>query len=55
MVDGEVPFTNLLRRNHHVAFLPCTTLARLTLTSLTLIPVIMRILTTLFPVTGAPK
>ena len=52
-MDGEVPFTNLLRRNHHWPFCRAPTLTRLTLTNLTLIPVIMRILTTLFPVTGA--
>jgi len=49
-MDGEIPFTNLLRCNHHGPFCHAPTLTRLTLTSLTLIPLIMRILTTLFPV-----
>ena len=50
-MDSEVPFTNLLRCNHHWPFCPALTLTRLTLTNLTLIPIIMRILTILFPVT----
>ena len=54
-MDSEVPFTNLLRCNHHWPFCHALTLTRLTLTSLTLIPVIMRILTILFPVTRAPN
>ena len=48
-MDSEVPFTNLLRCNHHWPFCHALTLTRLTLTNLTLIPVIMRILTILFP------
>ena len=50
-MDSEVPFTNLLRCNHHWPFCPAPTLTRLTLTNLTLIPIIMRSLTILFPVT----
>ena len=49
-MDSEVPFTNLLRCNHHWPFCHALTLTRLTLTNLTLIPVIMRNLTILFPV-----
>ena len=52
-MDGEIPFTNLLRCNHHWPFCHALTLTRLTLTNLTLIPVIMRNLTILFPVTRA--
>ena len=48
-MDSEVPFTNLLRCNHHWPFCHALTLTRLTLTNLTLIPLIMRILTILFP------
>ena len=48
-MDSEVPFTNLLRCNHYWPFCPAPTLTRLTLTNLTLIPVIMRNLTILFP------
>jgi hypothetical protein len=48
-MNSEIPFTDLLRRNHHWPFCHAPTLARLTLTSLTLIPLIMRILTILFP------
>ena len=48
-MDSEVPFTNLLRCNHHWPFCHAPTLTRLTLTNLTLIPVIMRNLTILFP------
>jgi len=47
-MDGEVPFTNLLRCNHHWPFCHVPTLTRLTLTNLTLIALIMRILTILF-------
>jgi hypothetical protein len=54
VMDGEIPFTNLLRGNHHWPFCHAPTLTRLTLTSLTLIPVIMRILTILFPAPGRP-
>ena len=54
-MDSEVPFTNLLRCNHHWPFCHALTLTRLTLTNLTLILVIMRILTILFPVTRAPN
>ena len=58
-MDSEVPFTNLLRCNHHWPFCHALTLTRLTLTNLTLIPVIMRNLTILFPVTpggyGRPR
>ena len=50
-MDSEVPFTNLLRCNHHWPFCHAPTLTRLTLTNLTLTPVIMRTLTILFPVT----
>ena len=49
-MDSEVPFTNLLRCNHYWPFCHALTLTRLTLTNLTLIPVIMRNLTILFPV-----
>ena len=49
-MDSEVPFTNLLRCNHHWPFCHALTLTRLTLTNLTLIPVIMRFLTILFRV-----
>ena len=52
-MDSEVPFTNLLSCNHHWPFCHALTLTRLTLTNLTLISVIMRILTILFPVTRA--
>ena len=52
-MNGEVPFTNLLRCNHHWPFCHAPTLTRLTLTNLTLILVIMRNLTILFPVTRA--
>ncbi len=48
-MDGEVPFTNLLRCNHHWPFCHAPTPTRHTLTNLTLIPIIMRILTILFP------
>ncbi len=48
-MNSEVPFTNLLRRNHHWPFLPCNDADRFTLTGLTLIPLIMRILMILFP------
>jgi hypothetical protein len=48
--DSEVPFTNLLRRDHHWPYSHAQTLTRLTLTSLTLISLIMRLLTILFPV-----
>ncbi len=48
-MDSEVPFTNLLRCNHHWPFCHAPTLTRLTLTNLTLIPIIMRNLTILFP------
>ena len=48
-MDSEVPFTNLLRCNHHWPFCHALTLTRLTLTNLTLIPLIMRILMILFP------
>jgi hypothetical protein len=51
-MDGEVPFTNLLRRNHQWPFCRAPTLTRLTLTNLTLIPLIMRTLTILFLVTA---
>ena len=56
-MDSEVPFTNLLRCNHHWPFCHALTLTRLTLTNLTLIPLIMRILTILFPVIryGRPR
>ncbi len=54
-MDSEVPFTNLLRCNHHWPFCPALTLTRLTLTNLTLIPVIMRNLTILFPVIRAAR
>ena len=50
-MDSEVPFTNLLRCNHQWPFCPALTLTRLTLTNLTLIPIIMMIITILFPVT----
>ena len=50
-MDSEVPFTNLLGCNHHWPFCHVLTLTRLTLTNLTLIPIIMRNLTILFPVT----
>ena len=53
-MDSEVPFTNLLRCNHHWPFCHALTLTRLTLTNLTLIPIIMRNLTILFPVIRAP-
>jgi hypothetical protein len=49
-MDSEVPFTNLLRCNHHWPFCHVPTPTRLTLTNLTLIPIIMRNLTILFPV-----
>ena len=49
-MDSEVPFTNLLRCNHHWPFCHALTLTRLTLMNLTLIPIIMRNLTILFPV-----
>jgi hypothetical protein len=52
-MDSEVPFTNLLRCNHHWPFCHALTLTHLTLTNITLIPVIMRNLTILFPVTRA--
>ena len=52
-MDSEVPFTNLLRCDHHWPFRRALTRTRLTLTNLTLIPVIMRTLTILFPVTRA--
>ena len=52
-MDSEVPFTNLLRCNHHWPFRHALTPTRLTLTNLTLMSVIMRILTILFPVTRA--
>jgi hypothetical protein len=52
-MDREVPFTNLLRCNHHWPLCPALTLTPLTLTSLTLIPDIMRSLTILFPATRA--
>jgi hypothetical protein len=52
-MDGEVPFTNLLWCNHHWPFCPALTLTRLTLTNLTLIPIIMRSLIILFPGTRA--
>ena len=48
-MDSEVPFTNLLRCNHHWPFCHALTLTRLTLTNLTLIPIIMRNITILFP------
>jgi len=48
-MDGEIPLTNLLRCNHHWPFCQAPTPTRRTLTTLTLIPVIMRILTILFP------
>ena len=48
-MDSEVPFTNLLRCNHHWPFCHALTLTRLTLTNLTLTPIIMRNLTILFP------
>jgi hypothetical protein len=51
-MDSEVSFTNLLRCNHHWPFCHVLTLTRLTLMNLTLIPIIMRNLTILFPVTG---
>ena len=54
-MDSEVPFTNLLRCNHHWPFCHALTPTRLTLTNLTFIPVIMRNLTILFPVTRAPN
>ena len=54
-MDGKVPFTNLLRRNHQWPLCHAQTLTRLTLTSLTLIPDIMRTLTILFLVTRAPN
>jgi len=56
-MDSEVPFTNLLRCNHHWPFCHALTLTRLTLTNLTLILVIMRNLTILFPVIryGRPR
>ena len=56
-MDSEVPFTNLLRGNHHWPFCHALTLTRLTLTNLTLIPIIMRSLTILFPVIryGRPR
>ncbi len=56
-MDREVPFTNLLRCNHHWPFCYALTLTRLTLTNLTLIPVIMRNLMILFPVIqyGRPR
>ena len=50
-MDSEVPFTNLLRCNHHWPFCHVPTLTRLTLTNLTLTSIIMRNLTILFPVT----
>ncbi len=50
-MDSEIPLTNLLGCNHHWPFCHALTLTRLTLTNLTLIPVIMRNLTILFPVT----
>ena len=50
-MDSEVPFTNLLRCNHYWPFCHVPTLTRLTLTNLTLISIIMRNLTILFPVT----
>lgn len=53
-MNSEVPFTNLLRCNHHWPLCHAPTLTRLTLTNLTLIPVIMRTLMNLFPVTGRP-
>ena len=52
-MDSEVPFTNLLRCNHYWPFCHALTLTRLTLTNLTMIPIIMRNLTILFPVTRA--
>ena len=52
-MDSEVPFTNLLRCNHHWPFCHAPTLTRLTLTNLTLIFITMRNLTILFPVTRA--
>ena len=54
-MDSEVPFTNLLRCNHHWPFCHAPTLTRLTLTNLTLISIIMRSLTILFPVIRAPN
>ncbi len=52
-MDSEVPFTNLLRCNHHWPLRSALTLTRLTLTSLTFTSLIMRILMNLFPVTPA--
>ena len=52
-MDNEVPFTNLLRCNYHWPLCHALTLTRLTLTNLTLIPIIMRNLTILFPVIRA--
>jgi hypothetical protein len=64
-MDGEVPFPHLLRCNHDWPFCHALTLTRLTLTNLMLIPdimktitlilIIMKSLTILFPVTRAPR
>ena len=54
-MDSEVPFTNLLRCNHHWPFCHALTLTRLMLTNLTLTLIIMRNLTILFPVIRAPN